>query len=67
MWWGVAIYAISLIGFRWHFILGAAANNLMFLFISIPLADNRQAKKEGYDEYCRGKNTLIPIRFGKAN
>lgn len=67
MWWGVAIYAISLVGFRWYFILGAAANNLMFLFISIPLADDRQAKKEGYAQYCQGKNALLPVRLGKAN
>lgn len=63
MWWGVAFYAIALMGFRWYFILGAAINNLMFLFISIPMADKRQAKKPGYEEYRKGKNMLIPIRF----
>ena len=67
MWWGVAVYSVCLLGFRWYLILGALVNNLMFLFISIPMADKRQAKKLGYEEYCRGKNCLIPIRFGKAD
>jgi len=63
MWWGVAIFSVALLGFRWYLILGAVLNNLMFLFISIPMADKRQAKKPGYDEYREGKNRLIPIRF----
>jgi steroid 5-alpha reductase family enzyme len=63
MWWGVAIYGIALLGFRWYLILGAAVNHLMFLFISVPLADRRQAKREGYEQYREGKNMLVPIRF----
>ncbi len=63
MWWGVALYSIALLGFRWYFILGAVINNLMFLFISIPMADRRQGRKPGFKEYCKGKNLLIPIKF----
>ena len=63
MWWGVAIYGIALLGFRWYLILGAAVNHLMFLFISVPLADRRQAKREGYEQYREGKNMLVPFRF----
>ena len=37
----------------------------MFLFISIPMADRRQAEKPGYDEYRNGKNHLIPIKLKK--
>ena len=66
MWWGVAIFSVCLLGFRWYLILGAAVNNLMFLFISIPMADKRQARKPGYEEYRKRKNCLIPIRFRKA-
>ena len=65
MWWGVAIYAVMLLGFRWYLIVGAVVNNLMFLFISIPMADRRQAEKPGYDEYRNGKNHLIPIKLKK--
>ena len=63
MWWGVAVYCIALLGFRWYLILGAAVNHLMFLFISVPLADRRQAKREGYEQYREGKNMLVPFRF----
>ncbi len=63
MWWGVAVYSIALMGFGWYFILGAVVNNLMFLFISIPMADKRQAKKPGYEEYAKNKNILLPVRF----
>ena len=66
MWWGVAIFSVCLLGFRLYLILGAAVNNLMFFFISIPMADKRQARKPGYEEYRKGKNCLIPIRFRKA-
>ena len=65
MWWGVAIYAVTLLGFRWYLIVGAVVNNLMFLFISIPMADRRQAEKPGYDEYRNGKNHLIPVKLKK--
>ena len=65
MWWGVAIYAVILLGFRWYLIVGAIVNNLMFLFISIPMADRRQAEKPGYDEYRNGKNRLIPLKLKK--
>ena len=65
MWWGVAIYAVTLLGFRWYLIVGAIVNNLMFLFISIPMADRRQAEKPGYDEYRSGKNHLIPVKLRK--
>lgn len=63
MWWGVAVYSVCLLGFRWYLISGAVVNNLMFLFISIPMADRRQSGKPGYDEYRRGKNHLVPIKL----
>ena len=63
MWWGVAIYAVTLLGFRWYLVIGAVVNNLMFLFISIPMADRRQSEKPGYDEYRNGKNHLIPVKL----
>lgn len=62
MWWGVSLYSVSLLGFRWYLLAGAAVNTLMFLFISIPMADRRQAVKPGYEEYAKGKNTLLPLK-----
>ena len=51
MWWGVALASIAALGGVWQLVFGAVLNTLMFLFISIPMADRRQARKEGYDDY----------------
>lgn len=62
MWWAVALFAVSVLGFRWYYILGAVANTALFLFISIPLADGRQAKKEGFADYKAQTRMLFPIK-----
>lgn len=62
MWWGVAFSVISVMPERWYLCAGAAANTLMFLFISIPLAEGRQRRKPGFEEYKRQTNMLLPIR-----
>lgn len=61
MWWGVALSAVAALGFEWYLIAGAAANTLLFLCVSIPLADGRQSKKEGFAEYKKQTRMLLPI------
>ena len=51
MWWGVALASIAALRGRWYFLTGALINTLMFLFISIPMADKHQARKEGFEAY----------------
>lgn len=66
MWWGVGLSACLYLLKTWYLIIGAVLNTLLFLCISIPLADKRQAKKEGYLEYKRKTRMLFPIpRFRK--
>jgi len=44
--------------------IGALCNTLMFLFISIPMAETRMAGyKEGYDRYFKETNKLLPVSF----
>ena len=62
MWWGVALSAVSLLGSHWYLIAGATANTLLFLCVSIPLADGRQSKKEGFAEYKQQTRMLLPLR-----
>ncbi len=62
MWWGVALAAVAVLGFRWYLVAGAAANTLLFLCVSIPLADGRQSKKPGFDEYRQQTRMLLPIK-----
>lgn len=61
MWWGIGLAAFSLMH-EWYLLVGAAANTLLFLCVSIPLADNRQAKKEGFAEYRSATRMLLPIK-----
>lgn len=61
MWWGVGIYAVALMPSYWFLLGGAVANTLLFSFVSIPMADKRQAKKEGFEEYKRATRVLLPL------
>ena len=47
-------------GLSWHF-AGTVLNTLMFLTVSIPLADKRQSEKPGYAKYRAGTRSLLPI------
>ena len=61
MWWGIALAAVCVMPQRWWLIAGAVANTLLFLFISIPLAEGKQAKKEGWAEYRKNTRMLLPV------
>jgi steroid 5-alpha reductase family enzyme len=62
MWWGIALASCFAMPGHWFLIAGAVSNTLMFLFISIPLADGRQAQKEGFAEYKAQTRMLFPIK-----
>ena len=67
MWWGVALVFITALPNMWYldmWYLGAGAliNTLMFLFVSIPMADKRQSKKQGFSEYKAQTRMLLPIK-----
>ena len=62
MWWGVAIFMLSVDVSSYYLMAGALVNTLMFLFISIPMADKRQAKKQGFSEYKSATRMLLPIK-----
>ncbi len=61
MWWGIGLYALSVMPDKWFVIVGALLNTLLFLFVSIPLADGKQSKKEGFDLYKKQTRALLPI------
>jgi steroid 5-alpha reductase family enzyme len=62
MWWGVGICSVASLGVNYLFLLiGALANTALFLFVSIPLAEGKQSKKEGYAEYKAQTRALLPI------
>lgn len=61
MWWGVCGQALSVLRGSWWLMTGALLNTLMFLFVSIPMADRRQQEKPGYSEYLKETRMLVPI------
>ena len=62
MWWGIALATVCVMPTRWWLIAGAVANTLLFVFISIPLAEKRQSRKEGYEQYKKETRALLPIK-----
>ncbi len=61
MWWGIGLYCFSLATDKWYYLIGAVLNTLLFLTVSIPMADKRQAQKEGFDEYKKRTRVLLPV------
>ena len=62
MWWGVALSVISVFPNVWYMGVGALANTVLFLAVSIPMADGRQSLKPGFEEYKKETNMLLPIK-----
>ncbi|MBQ9734549.1 MAG: DUF1295 domain-containing protein [Clostridia bacterium] len=62
MWWGMAFAFICAVPSAWYFGAGALVNTLMFLIVSVPMADKRQSKKVGFDEYKSATRILLPIK-----
>ena len=59
MWWGIGLTSVIALGGKWWLLAGALVNTLMFLFISIPMADKRQSRKPGFDEYKKQTRFLF--------
>lgn len=63
MWIGVAIMCLGSLTNYWYLCVGAIINTLMFLFISIPMAEKHQAsRKPNFDEYKKQTRMLLPIK-----
>lgn len=61
LWWGVYLLTISVAPQYWWTFFGPLVNNLLFVFISIPLMEQRQlANKPEYAEYVKITNALLP-------
>ena len=61
MWWGIAwtcFFSMPVSGASWFLLCGALVNTLMFLFVSIPMAEKRQSQKPGFEEYKKATRML---------
>lgn len=62
MWWGIFIMMMSSVPDMFYLLAGPLANTLMFVFISIPMAEKRLAGyKTDFDEYVKQTRVLIPL------
>ena len=62
MWWGIALCVICAAPSAWYLGAGALANTVLFFSVSIPMADGRQSRKEGFAEYKKQTRMLLPIK-----
>ena len=62
MWWGIGIASVFAMPDRCYLLVGALANTLLFACVSIPLAEQRQSRKEGFAEYKKATRILLPIK-----
>ncbi len=62
MWWAVALSVVCVAPDAWYLAAGALANTVLFLAVSIPMADGRQSRKEGFAEYKKATRMLLPIK-----
>ena len=62
MWWGVAAAVVLTSPSAWYLAAGAVANTILFLAVSIPMADGRQSRKAGFAEYKAETRMLLPIK-----
>ena len=62
MWWGMAMAFVCAMTSMWAICLGAIINHLMLLIVSIPMADKKQSKKCGFNDYKSQTRMLLPIK-----
>ncbi|MCQ2600327.1 MAG: DUF1295 domain-containing protein [Treponema sp.] len=59
MWWGIGLACFISMPDKWYLLSGAFANTLLFLCVSIPMAENHQARKPGFEEYKKETRVFI--------
>ena len=62
-WYGVALTFILSNVSLWYVIIGAILNTLLFVFVSIPMAENHLSSyKENYSDYKQSTRMLLPLK-----
>lgn len=61
MWWGVGLSVACAAPLAWYLLAGALSNTVLFLAVSIPMADRRQSRKKEFPDYKKETRMLLPI------
>ena len=67
MWWGIGLAVVCAMPEQFYLCVGALANTVLFLSASIPMAEGKQSKKPGYEEYRRQTRMLLPVKKRNPN
>jgi steroid 5-alpha reductase family enzyme len=60
-WWGLALFGLAADP-HWWSVAGATAMTAMFVFVSVPLLDERSAaRRPGYREHMKRVSALVPM------
>ncbi|HYC00173.1 MAG TPA: DUF1295 domain-containing protein [Candidatus Limnocylindrales bacterium] len=59
-WWGLALLGIGAGAPWWWAIAGAVAITVMFVFVSVPLLDQRMRRRPGYEDHMKRVSALVP-------
>lgn len=62
MWWSIGLLSVLTMNKMYFLIIGALLNTCLFLFVSIPMADRRQSKKMGFEDYKKETRMLLPMK-----
>ena len=62
MWWGIGLSSVFAISDMPYLLCGALLNTVLFLTVSIPMADKRQSRKPGFEEYKSQTRMLLPVK-----
>lgn len=62
MWWGIGLACVVLDINHFYLLGGALLNTLLFIFVSIPMAEKRQSRKEGFQEYKKETRIILPLK-----
>lgn len=61
-WWGIFAMVVVLLPNMWYLVFGPIAMTLMFLVISVPMADYRYSRsKDNYDTYVKETRMFLPL------
>ncbi len=65
-WWGLFLFGLAANPTYWWTAIGALSITLLFVYISIPMMDNRMLERRaGYESYQATVPALVPDIFGK--
>ena len=61
-WWGLAVLGLAAGAPWWWAVAGAVAMTAMFVFVSVPLLDERmKQRRAGYAEHMRRVSAIVPL------